>query len=221
VEKPKRSAPNTRTIRPPDERRDRQGEEAEIAEIMETTLEPFGRLDIVVNSGGSSTSRFCKNSPWRNRINAINLSSAFHTTRLALPGMVMNKWGRIINVASAHGLVGSPSDYVADKHGILGLTKVTALETAEQGIPAMRSVPVMSIRRWLRRKSRAKRRRTEFCVITSSATCCWRSNRTNALPPLKRSGPLQFFSTAIRRPPSPASRCPSTKAGPRTERAGA
>jgi 3-hydroxybutyrate dehydrogenase len=69
-------------------------------------------------------------------INAINLSSAFHTARLALPGMVKNKWGRIINVASAHGLVGSPlkSDYVAAKHGILGLTKVTALETAEQGI---------------------------------------------------------------------------------------
>jgi 3-hydroxybutyrate dehydrogenase len=65
---------------------------------------------------------------------AINLSSAFHTTRLALPSML--KWGRIINIASAHGLVGSPfkSAYVAAKHGILGLTKVTALETAEYGI---------------------------------------------------------------------------------------
>jgi 3-hydroxybutyrate dehydrogenase len=67
---------------------------------------------------------------------AINLSSAFHTSRLVLPSMFDHKWGRIINIASAHGLVGSPfkSAYVATKHGILGLTKVTALETAERGI---------------------------------------------------------------------------------------
>src|SRR6478672_6340311 len=67
---------------------------------------------------------------------AINLSSAFHTTRLSLPAMIANKWGRIINIASAHGLVGSAykSAYVAAKHGMLGLTKVTALEVAEQGI---------------------------------------------------------------------------------------
>ena len=66
----------------------------------------------------------------------INLSSAFHTTRLVLPSMLRNKWGRIINIASAHGLVASPfkSAYVAAKHGMVGLTKVTALETAEQGI---------------------------------------------------------------------------------------
>ncbi|HEX6215972.1 MAG TPA: SDR family oxidoreductase, partial [Vicinamibacterales bacterium] len=59
-----------------------------------------------------------------------------HTTRLALPGMLRNKWGRIINVASAHGLVASPfkSAYVAAKHGLIGLTKTTALETAEQGV---------------------------------------------------------------------------------------
>jgi 3-hydroxybutyrate dehydrogenase len=67
---------------------------------------------------------------------AINLSSAFHTSRHALPGMVAGKWGRIINIASAHGLVASPfkAAYVAAKHGIVGLTKVIALETAEQGI---------------------------------------------------------------------------------------
>jgi 3-hydroxybutyrate dehydrogenase len=67
---------------------------------------------------------------------AINLSSAFHTARLALPGMIEKGWGRIINIASAHGLVGSAfkSAYVAAKHGIVGLTKVMALETAEKGI---------------------------------------------------------------------------------------
>ncbi len=67
---------------------------------------------------------------------AINLSSAFHTTRAALPAMRKNGFGRIINIASAHGLVASPfkAAYVAAKHGIVGLTKVTALETAEEGI---------------------------------------------------------------------------------------
>jgi 3-hydroxybutyrate dehydrogenase len=67
---------------------------------------------------------------------AINLTSAFHTTRLALPAMRAANWGRIINIASAHGLVGSveKSAYVASKHGIVGLTKVTALETATSGV---------------------------------------------------------------------------------------
>jgi len=67
---------------------------------------------------------------------AINLSSAFHTTRLALAGMKARKWGRIINIASAHGLVASPfkSAYVAAKHGIVGLTKTVALEAAEFGV---------------------------------------------------------------------------------------
>jgi 3-hydroxybutyrate dehydrogenase len=67
---------------------------------------------------------------------AINMSSAFHTIRLALPSMLANKWGRIVNISSAHGLVASPfkSAYVTAKHGIIGLTKTVALETAEQGI---------------------------------------------------------------------------------------
>jgi NAD(P)-dependent dehydrogenase (short-subunit alcohol dehydrogenase family) len=67
---------------------------------------------------------------------AINLTSAFHTTRLALPGMKQKNWGRIINLASVHGLVGSAqkSAYVAAKHGLVGFTKVTALETAQTGV---------------------------------------------------------------------------------------
>ena len=86
----------------------------------------------------SSTSRPVDEFPvdkW-DAIIAINLSAAFHTTRLALPGMKKKKWGRIVNVASAHALVASPfkSAYVASKHGIAGLTKTVALEVAEQGI---------------------------------------------------------------------------------------
>jgi len=109
-----------------------------IAEMIQTTLGRFGRLDILVNNAGIQHVAPLQEFPaskW-DAIIAINLSSAFHSTRLALPNMIANKWGRIINIASAHGLVGSAfkSAYVAAKHGMLGLTKVTALETAEQGI---------------------------------------------------------------------------------------
>jgi 3-hydroxybutyrate dehydrogenase len=111
---------------------------ASIAEMMETAIASFGRVDVLVNNAGIQYVAPLQEFPaakW-DAIIAINLSSAFHTTRLALPKMVANKWGRIINIASAHGLVGSAfkSAYVAAKHGVLGLTKVVALETAEQGI---------------------------------------------------------------------------------------
>jgi len=111
---------------------------ASIAEMIEIALDMFGSLDILVNNAGIQHVAPLQEFPvakW-DAILAINLSSAFHTTRLALPKMFANKWGRIINIASAHGLVGSPfkSAYVAAKHGMVGLTKVTALETAERGI---------------------------------------------------------------------------------------
>jgi len=111
---------------------------AAIREMIHKTLALSRRLDILVNNAGIQHVAPLQDLPpekW-DAILAINLSSAFHTTRLALPSMLANKWGRIINIASAHGLVGSPykSAYVAAKHGIVGLTKVTALETAEQGI---------------------------------------------------------------------------------------
>ncbi len=109
-----------------------------IAEMVKMTLKKFGSLDILVNNAGIQHVVPLQEFPvakW-DAIIAINLSSAFHTTRLALPSMIAKKWGRIINIASAHGLVGSAfkSAYVAAKHGMLGLTKVTALETAELGI---------------------------------------------------------------------------------------
>jgi 3-hydroxybutyrate dehydrogenase len=109
-----------------------------IAGMIDMTFSKFSRLDVLVNNAGIQHVAALQEFPvakW-DAIIAINLSSAFHTTRLALPGMLANKWGRVINIASAHGLVGSPfkAAYVAAKHGMLGLTKVTALETAEQGV---------------------------------------------------------------------------------------
>ncbi len=109
-----------------------------IAAMVANAAKAFGKVDIVVNNAGIQFVAPIDEFPiakW-DAIIAINLSSAFHTTRAVLPGMKSRKWGRIINIASAHGLVASPfkSAYVAAKHGMLGLTKTTALEVAELGI---------------------------------------------------------------------------------------
>jgi 3-hydroxybutyrate dehydrogenase len=111
---------------------------AEIEAMMQATEKRFGAIDILVNNAGIQHVANIEDFPvdrW-NAIIAINLSSAFHTTRMAMPGMKQRNWGRIINLASVHGLVGSAqkSAYVAAKHGIVGLTKVTALETAQTGV---------------------------------------------------------------------------------------
>ena len=111
---------------------------AEIAELMGYAARDFGGVDILVNNAGIQHVAKVEDFPvekW-DAIIAINLSSAFHTSRLAIPGMRARNWGRIINIASAHGLVASPqkSAYVAAKHGIVGFTKSTALEVATTGI---------------------------------------------------------------------------------------
>jgi 3-hydroxybutyrate dehydrogenase len=111
---------------------------AEIADLIATAASTFGGIDVLVNNAGVQHVAPIEEFPidqW-DRIIAINLSSAFHTTRAAIPLMKARKFGRIINIASAHALVASPfkSAYVAAKHGILGLTKTAALELAEFGI---------------------------------------------------------------------------------------
>jgi len=111
---------------------------AEIEDMMKFAAGRFGRVDILVNNAGIQHVARIENFPverW-DAIIAINLSSAFHATRLALPAMQAAGWGRIINVASVHGLVASAekSAYVTAKHGVVGLTKVTALENATSGV---------------------------------------------------------------------------------------
>jgi len=110
----------------------------DIEDMMKFAAEKFGGVDILVNNAGIQHVANVEDFPvekW-DAIIAINLSSAFHTTRLALPSMKAKNWGRILNIASVHGLVGSAqkSAYVAAKHGIVGLTKVTALENAHGGV---------------------------------------------------------------------------------------
>lgn len=111
---------------------------AEIADLMAYAARDFGGVDVLVNNAGIQFVAQVEDFPvekW-DAIIAINLSSAFHTTRLAMPGMRAKNWGRIINVASAHGLVASAqkSAYVAAKHGLVGFTKSSALEVATTGV---------------------------------------------------------------------------------------
>lgn len=112
----------------------------EITKLMSGAVKQMGSLDILVNNAGiqhtASIEDFPK-SKW-DAILAINLSSAFHSMQQAIPVMQKNGWGRIINIASVHGLVASlnKSAYVAAKHGLIGLTKVAALENANKGITA-------------------------------------------------------------------------------------
>jgi 3-hydroxybutyrate dehydrogenase len=109
-----------------------------IEAMLKSAIAEFGTVDVLVNNAGIQHVAPIDEFPvakW-DAIMAINLSAAFHTTRLALPAMKQKGWGRIVNIASAHALVASPykSAYVAAKHGIAGLTKTVALEVAEQGI---------------------------------------------------------------------------------------
>ena len=111
---------------------------ADIEDMMRATEREFGGVDVLVNNAGIQHVALVEDFPvekW-DAILAINLSSAFHTLRLALPGMRQRNWGRILNIASTHGLVASAqkSAYVAAKHGLVGLTKAAALETATTGI---------------------------------------------------------------------------------------
>ena len=110
----------------------------EIEALVQDTEKEFGSVDIVVNNAGIQSVQPVEEFPvgkW-DAIIAINMNSAFHTVRAAVPGMKERGWGRIINISSAHGLVASPfkSAYVTAKHGITGFTKTVALELAQNGI---------------------------------------------------------------------------------------
>ena len=106
--------------------------------LVEATVAAFGGLDILVNNAGIQHVAAVDAFPDENwaQMLAINVSAVFHTTKAALPGMKAQGWGRIINIASAHGLVASPfkAPYTATKHAVVGFSKAVALEVAEQGI---------------------------------------------------------------------------------------
>ena len=137
----------------------------------------FGRVDVLVNNAGIQHVEGIETFPpekW-DAIIAIDLSSAFHGIRAVVPEMKQRRWGRIINIASAHALVASPfkSAYVAAKHGLLGLTKTVALETAEHGITVNAICPGYVLTPLVESKSlkpprRAASARRWWCVTSSS-----------------------------------------------------
>ena len=111
---------------------------AEIPDLVAAAMRQFGRVDILVNNAGIQHVAKVVDFPaerW-DAVIAINLSAAFHAAKAALPHMIEKRWGRVINIASAHGLVasGEKAAYVAAKHGLVGLTKVIAIENANLGI---------------------------------------------------------------------------------------
>ena len=160
---------------------------AEIAAMIGDTEKNFGSLDVLVNNAGIQHVANIEDFPiekW-DAVIAINLSSSFHTIRAALPGMKKRKWGRIINIASAHGLVASAQKvaYVAAKHGLVGMTKVVAIETANDGItcnaicPGWVLTPLVAAadrraRQGVRQVDQAKRK----------WRCCRRSSRCTSSP---------------------------------------
>lgn len=110
----------------------------QVTAMVRQAHDELGALDILVNNAGVQFTAPVQDFPdeqW-DRIIGINLSGAFHATKAVIPGMTRRGWGRIVNIASAHGLVGSPDKvaYVAAKHGLIGITKVTAIELANSGI---------------------------------------------------------------------------------------
>jgi 3-hydroxybutyrate dehydrogenase len=118
---------------------------ADIRDMVASAQKAFGGIDILVNNAGIQYVAPIEQFPddrW-DAIIAINLSSAFHAIKAALPGMRARKWGRIVNIASAHGLVASEqkSAYVSAKHGIIGLTKTVGLETAGSGVTCVAICP--------------------------------------------------------------------------------
>ena len=112
----------------------------QVRAMVAAALASFGSVDILVNNAGVQFTARVQDFPeqqWE-RIIAINLSAAFHASKAVIPGMLQRRWGRIINIASAHGLVGSAEKaaYVAAKHGLIGLTKVSAIELADHAVTA-------------------------------------------------------------------------------------
>jgi len=133
---------------------------AEVAELVAAAVREFGALDILVNNAGIQHVAPVQDFPaeqWEHVI-AINLSAAFYATRSALPGMLARNWGRILNIASVHGLVASvhKAAYIAAKHGLVGLTKVVALETAQSGVTCNAICPGWVLTPLVERQIRAR-----------------------------------------------------------------
>jgi 3-hydroxybutyrate dehydrogenase len=166
---------------------------AQARTLIEKAGDAFGSLDIVVNNAGvqhvAPLSEF-PDEKW-DLILAVNLSAAFHTTKAAVPGMVERGFGRIVNIASALGLVGAPHKpaYVASKHGLVGLTKAVALEIAETGVTCNVVCPGMVMTPTSRCRSPGKPTQQVWRPRTWSGTSFCKTSPLGGLSNPKRSQP--------------------------------
>ena len=189
----------------------------DIEEMMRFAAAEFGQVDILVNNAGIQHVARIENFPvekW-DAIIAINLSSAFHATRLALPAMQAadngKGWGRIINLASVHGLVGSAekSAYVAAKHGIVGLTKVTALENATSGVTCNAICPGWVLTPLVQKQVDARAAGRRHQQRGGHSSSCWaKKNLRCSSPRLKNWARWRCFSA--RRPAPMCAAWPGT-----------
>ena len=145
---------------------------AEIIELVAKTRGELGPADIVVNNAGIQHVALVEDFPddkW-NAIIAINLTAAFHAAKAALPDMKQRKWGRIINIASAHGLVasGGKAAYVAAKHGLVGLTKVIAIEAANDGVTCNAICPGWVMTPLVQQQIEARAKATSITVAAAT-----------------------------------------------------
>jgi len=145
---------------------------AEIAQMIDATTRAFGRIDILVNNAGIQHTAPIEQFPaerW-DAVIAVNLSSNFHAIRAAIPDMRKRNWGRIVNIASTHGLVASveKAAYVAAKHGVLGLTKVVALETATTGITCNAICPGWVLTPLVEKQINERAAREKISVVQAS-----------------------------------------------------
>ncbi len=186
-------------------------------------IEQAGACDILVNNAGIQHVAPVEEFPadkW-DAILAINLSSAFHTTAAALPMMRAAGWGRVVNIASAHGLTASPykSAYVAAKHGVVGLTKTTALETAEEPITVNAICPGYVLTPLVEAQIPDTMR--EYGMgrdeVVKNVLCCWRVSPPRTSRWSIRSAARRCSCAQTRRRRSPARRFRWTGAGPRSE----
>ena len=166
---------------------------AEIAGMVEAATHELGRVDIVVNNAGIQHTAPIEQFPterW-DAVIAINLSSSFHAIRAAIPQMRERNWGRIINIASAHGLVASvdKAAYVAAKHGVIGLTRVVALETATTGITCNAICPAGPHAAGAKANRGAGLARKRFPSIRPRPSCCRKNSRRMNSRPRSRSAP--------------------------------
>ncbi len=145
---------------------------ADIRDMVKATVEQLGGVDILVNNAGIQHVAPVVDFPedrW-DAVIAINLSAAFHAAKAALPHMTAKGWGRIINIASAHGLVasGEKAAYVTAKHGLVGLTKVIAIEAANDGRHLQRDLPRLGADRARQKADRGARRRAGHSLQPSA-----------------------------------------------------